>query len=41
MTQGAKERAAIKRREDKTKAKNRITFQPQDDPYYTNESNLI
>ena len=37
MTQGAKERAAIKRREDKTKAKNRITFQPQDDPYYTNE----
>ena len=38
MTQGAKERAAIKRREDKTKAKNRITFQPQDDPYYTNES---
>lgn len=38
MTQGAKERAAIKRREDRTKAKNRITFQPQDDPYYTNES---
>lgn len=37
MTQGAKERAAIKRREDRAKAKNRITFQPQDDPYYTNE----
>ena len=37
MTQGAKERATIKRREDRAKAKNRITFQPQDDPYYTNE----
>ena len=34
MTQGAKERATIKRREDRAKAKNRITFQPQDDPYY-------
>ena len=38
MSQGAKERATIKRREDRAKAKNKITFQPQDDPYYTNES---
>ncbi len=41
MTQGAKERATIKRREDRAKAKNRIAFQPQDDPYYTNESKNI
>jgi DNA-directed RNA polymerase subunit RPC12/RpoP len=38
MTQGAKERATIKRREDRAKEKNRITFQPQDDPYYVSES---
>lgn len=40
MTQGAKERATIKRREDRAKAKNRITFQPQDDPYYVSESKI-